>query len=262
MDSTAPVATNTNINVPIPISGTESVDACDATTGWTASASDSVATTTSKYVEGTAALTLVKAATGTATCYVSKTTTSIATFASKEFWASIYISAAMYGKLKTSGTCLSIRFGTDSGNYYQKDYTKADITTTAWNSLYFNTSTATSTTGSPGTTNLDYTYISYVTENIADTTSAADFVFDDLKVASSDDYLKALAVGYPSIDSGAHTITCRGVVSSTECNGRDVKEMAVFNADGTPIIWNHDTFTTIPKNNTIEIIFEIIDSVV
>jgi len=259
--STAPAVTDTALTTPIPIQNIETVDACNATTGWTASGTNSVSTNTSRYTEGGIALNLIKSDTSSAVISMSKTTTNIADFSSKKLWLFIFISTGGHAKLKASGTALFVRFGTDGSNYYQKNYTKAQLTANAWNYLAFSTATADSTTGTPGTANMDYTTVQYETVNSSDTTAAGDFVWDDMKVASSDDYYKALAVGYPAVDTGAHTLTSRFIVSSTECNGATLAEIGVFNSDGTPILYSHDTFTAIEKNNLIEIIFEQVDTI-
>ena len=261
ISSTTPSATDTDLNNPVPISGTTQIDDCEATTGWTANSTNSVATTTNFYKQGSKALTLIKSAIGSATCSMDKTVTNLGSFASKDLWEFIYISTRGYEKLKASGTALEIRYGTDSSNYYYKQYTKSDLASD-WNYLKLNTTNATGTTGSPGTTNMDYFFISYITVNASDTTSADDLVIDDIKVASASNYFKAFASGYPSVDDINLQITCFSVIASTEAIGASLKEVGVFNTDSSPVIFNRDTYTTIEKNSLIEVTYQTIDQMI
>ena len=166
----------------------EQVDACEATTGWTASGTNSISTSTAQVKQGTYSLTLVKSDVTSATCSASKTTTTVDVTA-KTFSAAIYISATLYAKLKTAGTVLEIRFGSDSSNYYAKTYTKIQLAS-GWNTLTFTTAMATSSTGTPVVTACDYTYIAFVTSATSDTAAAGDFIFDDLKLLSYGDALE------------------------------------------------------------------------
>ena len=256
--TTTPVVSDTTLTIKVPISGTEQVDDCEATTGWTASASDSVTLNSTTYKQGIGALNLIKAATGVVTCSMYKTTTS-RDYTSKELWVFVYISSTLYAGIEASSTALEIRFGSDSSNYYYKTYTKSQLAS-GWNYLYFNSSGATGTTGSPSIAACDYTYISYVTAAAATTTSAGAFIVDDLKVASSDDYVKIFASGYPTVDTGTREMTTRCVLSSTEANGYVVSEVGIENTEATPDLYSHDTFTAITKSSLVEIIFELIDT--
>ena len=261
IDDTTPVDTNSDINLPIPIQNFEVVDDCDATTGWVASGTNSVSLNTTRYVENQLALNLIKSDVSAATCSMAKTTTSLADFADKKLWMFVYISSALHALLKATGAALSIRFGTDSSNYYQKDYTKAELTAAAWNQLGWADGDADSTTGSPGTTTLDYTFIQYETAVAGSTSSAGEFVVDDIKVASADDSLKDISAGYPTINTGTRAMTTRAVLSSVEANGAIINEVGLFNNDSTPVLFAHDTYTDITKNEEVEIIFEWVDEI-
>jgi hypothetical protein len=258
--TTTPTVADTDIETQVPLSGTESVDACDATTGWTASASDAVATTTNYYKEGTAALTLSKAATGVVTCDMDKTTTS-RDFTSKTLWTFVYISSTLYALLEASGTAVEIRFGSDNANYYNKTYTKANLAA-GWNYLHYTSATASGTTGSPVIGSCDYTYISYVTAAIGSTTSADDFVVDDFKVASQDDYEKIFVTGYPTFNETDKTVTVRAFLNTLEANGYPVTEIVTQNTDGTPRLMGHDVINEQSKSNLDEFAFVIVDEMV
>lgn len=250
---TSASAVTTDLTLPVPISGTETVDACDVTTGWTASASDSVSLNTAIYVEGVAALNLIKGNTGTNYAYVSKSATA-KNFTSKKIWIYIYISDILYPLLKTSGTALEIRYGTDSSNYYKKTYTAADLVI-GGNNINFSSATATSTVGSPTITSCGYVYIQYFTELNATVTVANDFVYDNIVVASSDDYLQTFVSSYPIFDYTANETTIRCYLTSVEANGYNLNTIGYFNTDGSPIMSDIDVFNDESKTFNDEFIF-------
>jgi hypothetical protein len=256
--TTTPSASDTGLTTQVPISGTEAVDSCDATTGWTAGANTTRSVNTSTYKEGTGSLNMYVSSSATSGS-MDKTTTSV-DFTSKDLWQFVYISAALYANLLSTGAALTIRFGSDSSNYYYRTWTKAQLAS-GWNYLMFNTTTATGTTGSPAIAACDYYYVSYA-RAAAGTDSAGDFIIDDLKVASAGDYKKAFATGYPIVDDGMGEMTIRSVLSSGEANGFVIAEFGVENSDATPIFYSHDTHTTITKTDLIEFIYEQIDEVV
>ena len=253
MSATVPTVLDTALGRKVPINGTSQCDSCDAITGWTASGSNSVSLNTTNYKEGTGSLNLIKSDATSAAINASKTTTSVH-FTSADFWVFVYISASALAKLATS-TCLEIRFGSDSSNYYYKQYNLADLAA-GWNCLSFSSATATGTNGTPVIAACDYSMVKYTTTNATDTTSAGDFVFDDLKVATAAAYLLPISAGYPVADATSDTMTSRVALASTDANGYPLVETGLFNAT---TMFSHDTFTLIDKNNTMEIIFEWID---
>lgn len=255
LGTTTPAVTDTAIEIPIPITGTEAVDDCDAITGWTASGTNSVAATTTFYKEGDGALTLVKSDASSATCSVSKTTTSV-DYTSKTLWMFTYISASLYAKLEATGTALQIRFGSDSSNYYYKNYLKADLVA-GWNYHYFSSATATGTTSSPTITACDYTYVAVITANATDTSSTDDFIFDDIKVASVDDYKKIYVTGYPTFDEVNKKVTVRCHLTTLDAVGFGITELGTFNTDTSPAIIDHDVFTLQSKTDFDEFVFVI-----
>ena len=159
------------------------IDDCEATTGWTASGTNSVATSTAQKTKGTYSIALVKSDTSSATCSMSKTTTSV-DFTNRTFVASVYISSTLYANLNATSTALEIRFGSDSSNYYSKTYTKAQLTS-GWNTLYFTTLTSTATS-SPDVTAIDYTYISYITAATSTTAATDNFMVDNILTNDGD----------------------------------------------------------------------------
>lgn len=257
-DSTTPTETDTDLAHAIPITGTELVDSCDVITGWTDSADMTVSVNSSTFKEGVAALNLTKDGSGSTTASTSKTVTSL-TFTSKELSIWVYIvDGTALAKLETLA-CLNIRYGSDSGNYYEWNKDLADLVT-GWNLIDGLTSAnADSTTGAPALGAMDYAYIDLVATGAGITWSAGDFVMDDWKLVSSDDYFGSFEATYPSIDETNQEITYRMVLNSLVANGYNLKEVGIFNTDTTPSIWSRDVFTSISKSNTEEVRFIIKD---
>jgi hypothetical protein len=160
----------------------ETIDTCEATTGWTPSGTNSITTTSTFVKQGTYALSLIKSDTSTVVVTVDKTTPSL-DFTGKRVYIWVYISTTLHAKLSTGAQALVIRFGNDNANNYKYPLSKAQLTS-GWNLINF-ASTDCTTTGTPTTTNCDYTYFSLITENASDTAATNDFVFDDLKLISS-----------------------------------------------------------------------------
>lgn len=160
----------------------EEVDNCD-TADWTDSADMTTSLNESEYKENTKALNLTKDAGASATASTYKTTTSV-NFTSKNLSLWLYVKdATARAKLATS-SCLTIRFGSDSSNYYQwaKDLTDLSV---GWNLIKnLTSSNADSTTGSPTITACDYTYVALTATAAATTWSAGDFIMDDIKLTS------------------------------------------------------------------------------
>jgi len=258
IDQTTPAVGDTDLDVPIPISGTETVDDCDAA-DWVDSADMTTTLNTTTFKEGTGSLNLTKDAGASAVADTDKTTTSV-DFTSKELSMWLYIKdSTMLNKLAVTD-CVTIRFGSDNANYY--DYTRdlADLAT-GWNLIYFNTSTADSTTGAPVIAACDYSYIAIEADAAATVWSAGDLIMDDWKVASSDDFLKTVVSGYPTFDETLKQVTMRGFLSVNEANGYDISGFGWFNTDGTPKLCSEDSFTAESKSSTDEFVFISVDVV-
>ncbi len=163
------------------------VDDCDATTGWTASGTNSVTQNVTTYVEGTASLNLVKSDGSSTTISVSKTTTS-RDFTSSIFGTLVYISTTAYADMAATD-CLTIRFGSAAGDYYQYTRDKTDLAV-GWNLVTFTSATSDSTTGTPVITACDYTYVALTSDDAADTWIAGNVMLDDMRVAGGNMYLR------------------------------------------------------------------------
>jgi hypothetical protein len=245
-----PTVATTALDNPVPITGTESVDACDATTGWTAGTDSAVSLNTTTYKEGTGALNIYKTGTSANALSASKTTTS-RNFSSKDFHAWVYLTAVT--DLISAGTALSIRFGSDASNYWQRDY---DVSTLAdgWNLVVFDTSSPSSQVGSPDGTSCDYTAVLLYTDLAADTIAAGRVIVDDLKLASDGDYLKSYETGYPLVDETNVEVETQMFLPSTMANGYDIDSVAMVNTDATVQVFSVDVFTSESKSSTDEFI--------
>jgi hypothetical protein len=252
-----PALADTDLDVPVAISGTEAVDNCDAITGWVDSADMTVTLNNTTYKEGTGSINLTKDGVATDTASTDKTTTS-RDFTSKTLYVWFYIKdATAYAKLAATD-CLTIRFGSDNSNYYY--YTRdASNLSTGWNLIYYSTATADGTQGAPTIGACDYSYIAIKATGSGITWSAGDMIMDDWKLASASDYFSTVVSGYPTIDESLKEVTMRGFLSVTDANGYDINGFAWFNTDATPKMFSEDTFTAESKSETDEFVLITVD---
>jgi len=251
--STAATEDDTAMETNIPVQTTETIDACDATTGWTASGTNSIQLTNTRYREGTGALELIKSDVSSASILGSKILGAPLDFTSKDFWSMVYISTATLAQLATTGS-VQVRFGSDSSNYYYKTYDKASLSA-GWNFLKWNTTTATGSVGTPVVAASDYVAVQATTTNASDVFVADNFVFDDLLLASTDDYYKSFEASYPSVNETTQEVEIRCRVPTTNANGFNLTEFGIVNDDATEQLITHDTYTAISKDETDEIIY-------
>ena len=66
---------------------------------------------------------------------------------------------------------------------------------------------------------------------------------------------KAFVSGYPTIDETNLEVTIRTYLNSLEANGNNLTEFGVFNTDASELMVSRAVFTSITKNNTVEISF-------
>lgn len=175
------------------------VDSMDSTSGWTDSANMTVTVNTTTYQEGRGGLNLTKDNVTTALCSTEKTTTSVNfTNGKLQFWY-YCASAAAYAKLAAAGAALTVRFGSDSSNYYRWDLTKAQllglnqaVAGAGWQFLELSVLTPTAVTGTPVITACDYTYFGLTaSDGTTISWSAGDFIIDDVKVVVNGQQLGA-----------------------------------------------------------------------
>lgn len=245
----------TSLTLPVPISGTEAVDDFEDYTTWTAGTDTVLADNTTRFKENTKSMSIAKTGTTGTSMSATKTVTS-RDFTSKRLNLWVYITAL--SDLVASGTALTVRYGSDSSNYYYLNVAIGSLST-GWNYITFTSATATGTTGSPTIAACDYLAIIFNTDLAADTIAADRILVDDANVASSDDFLQAFVSGYPSIDNTSLESTYRCYLSSLQANGFDISGVAVFNADGTPVMFSVDKFGPESKSSSDEFAFVFID---
>ncbi len=247
-----PLVTDTDLDVPVPITGTEAVDDC-GTADWADSADMTTALNSTTFKEGTKSLNLTKDAATSATVSCDKTTTS-RDFTSKTLFVWLYIkNATAYAKLATTD-CLTLRFGSDNANYYIYTRDKADLAV-GWNLIYFTSATADGDQGTPTIAACDYSYLALKATAAAITWSAGDFIMDDWKLASADDFTKTFMTSYPTLDTTNHEIELRCQLLTTEANGHDLNGFALFNTDAPDLMSEEDTHTAESKSDTDEFIY-------
>jgi len=258
IDNSTPAVADTDLDVPVPISGTEAVDDCE-TADWTDSADMTHTLNASTFKEGSNSISLAKDA-GTSTTFSTSKTTTSRDFTSKTLFVWVYLTAV--ADLVATGTdAITIRFGSASGDYYQKGWDISELAV-GWNLLYFTSATADSTTGSPTIGACDYSFIQGTTDLAADTIAADRILMDDWKVASTDDFTKTFVSGYPSFDETNHEVEIRGILLSTEANGNNINGFGLFNTDGTVLMHSEDTFTAESKSSTDQFTFIVKDRIV
>jgi len=164
------------------------VDDCNATTSWTAS-TDATAVTvdTSTFKTRTGSLKLGKSGTSEATFNYSKTVGTARDF--RNGVVGCFVKFSSLSGLATTGNAVSVRFGSDSSNYYQKNYFKSDLLT-AWNFLYFklNDSDIT-TTGNPDDSACDYFQIVFTTTAVTDVFVTGTILLDNIFVVHEDHFI-------------------------------------------------------------------------
>jgi len=236
----------------IPLQNIETVDDCE-TADWTESTdAEGETLNSSSYKEGTNSLNLGKDGTSSTTASYSKTTSSL-NGTSKDLCLWVYV--ATLSDLATSNS-ITIRFGSDSSNYYQKAYDNADLTA-GWNFFKIAiTGGFDSTTGSPSISALDYSYIAFETTDTGDTITLGDLRMDYWHLVSSGDYFKALETGYPLISEEDLQVTIRGKLTTTEGNGHNISKVGFVNDDATRKLITGSNFDSYSKTNDDILIFE------
>lgn len=248
--TTTPAITDTDLETPIPLAISLPVDSCDSAATWTGNADATLTDNTTTYLEGTGSINMQKNGTASNICSMYKTTTS-RDFTSNELIMFFYIKDATALAKLTTNACVRIRFGSDSTNYYEFYFDKADLVV-GWNSLRNMTSaTADAITGSPVVASTDYTYVEYYTNNTADTTAAGDFMLDNIFTAQSSDFIDTLDAGNPVLDETTYNATITTTIALTDLNGWDITEFGTFNNDATKKMATRSVFPEVSKTNSV-----------
>ena len=255
--TTSVTLADTDLGHAVPIAGTNQVDDCEALTGWSSSTDLTLSLNTTVVKEGTNSINLTKTSGTEAFVTTAKTTSPQLDFTSKTLSLWLYIIDAPALAKLTATTAVIIRYGSDSSNYYQWDLDASAFTAGGFNLIdNLTSSNATSTTGTPVLTAMDYAYIILNTNNTTDTWTAGDFAMDDWKLADASSYTKTFESGYPVLDFTALTSTIRTRVTTVQANGYNISEIGFFNSDSpTRTMESRSTFTPVSKTDTDELIF-------
>ena len=243
------------------------VDSADATTGWSAGTDSAQALDTTRFKEGSGALDLTKTGTSGTTASTSKTTTS-RDFTSAFFGAWVRISSSLLANLNSS-TAVTIRFGSDSSNYYVKSYA-ASVFTAGWNYITFNKYNATSTTGTPVDATCAYTYVSFQVTSAGTTSSVGDFVFDDIATFTGNSqgvYLSTRGTGtidHFTADFGATFTPAASVtLSITVVNASnapvETAQCAIYKVSDDTELMNEDTETVTTGSFVVGVKYTIVN---
>lgn len=160
----------------------DQIDAMDATTGWTASTDGAIAlnSTPSQVNEGSVSLNIRKTGATVAAVTYSKTFSTSYEFFERKLNVDYYIETATN---LASTDAIALRFGTDSSNYYEQTFDRADVTAGAWKTLGFaRKDTGVTVTGSPGTSALNYFAIVVTADAAGTTITGANQRLDDLRL--------------------------------------------------------------------------------
>jgi hypothetical protein len=170
----------------------------------------------------------------------------------------VYIAdASVYQKFLISGTCLKVKIGSDSTNYYSKTFEASDLTT-GWNWVQLgvlNTNTETGTVSG----SLVYFEIEITTNNATDTFNAGDVVYDLLRQYETVDLLAD--IDGVTFNETNVTATVTASLLSTQAVGFNLTEIGTFNTDATPKMDGRDVYTSQSKSSEDEFKYTLIDGI-
>lgn len=177
------------------------------------------------------------------------------------FWLYIKDATAL-AKFLSSGTCLSLRIGSDTSNYYYKNWEASDLST-GWNWLHSG-STNLEDLDENGTVsgNLDTFQLEIITNNATDTFTTGDVVYDLLRQWEASDLWQDYVSGYPTLDETNFIATSRCYLSATQASGFDITGLGSGNADSTPLMAGEDTMNSESKADTDEFVWIIKDQII
>jgi uncharacterized phage protein gp47/JayE len=152
-------------------------DACDATSGWSAGTDGAINlnNTSGEYIEGTGSLQLDKTGTTTDTVLYSKTLGASVDLSLEE--QEVHLVVDDLTVLAGAGTVIEVRVGTDSSNYYYKEYTQSDFDEGEWKSIKISSTNNDGDTGAPTANNCPYIAVN-ITYSAAGTTASNDIRMD------------------------------------------------------------------------------------
>ena len=166
------------------------LDACDATTSWSASTDGAVTlnTTNAEFNEGSGCLNITKTGATQTSVTFSKAITST-DFTGRTFKLDFYVEDLT--ELKATGsTAVEIRIGSDSSNYYSKTFDQSLLAESSWNTLslaYNSSDDAAGATGSPDVDAIDYVAIVITYAASSTTVTAGDMRLDNIRLNDIED---------------------------------------------------------------------------
>ena len=214
------------------------LDSCDATTDWSAGTDGVITlnTTNASVKEGTGCLNITKTGATQASVLFSKTIPTARDFTGTQF--RLYFYCEDLTELAATGTAVQIRIGSDSSNYYYRNFTRTDISSAAWSSLTLdhNTSDTTNsgTTGTPTPTACDFIAINVTYASSSTTVSTGDMRMDDFRFNDEIDLNVDLTTGRIQITDASDYFPSTGKdqVRTSYLQGgsvpEDIKRLAIL----------------------------------
>ncbi len=260
-----PIISDTDIDMAIPLlDGTVNDDGSNTLTGSSGGDNSTANTTTFKAGAGETDVTaqnLIGNATNATKIWTIADLSSAGNVMTADqpfgLWLKI-LDAAALAKFLSAGTCLEIKLGSDSSNYYSIEFEASDLAT-GWNwitSNAVNVEDMTETSTVVGA--IDTFIIEVTTNNSTDAFIAGDLIFDLLRQWEYSDIIQDFVTAYPSFNETTMKVTIRGFVTSTQMNGFDFNVAALENEDTSIKVTDIDDFDNDSKADTDEFAFEFV----
>ena len=265
---TTPVVTDTAMETPIPISnGTINDDGSNTLTGSGGGSNSTDNTTTYKQggnVVDVTAQNLIATTGSVNKIWTIADLDTAGTIITDSKYVALWFyikNAAALAKLASTGTCLEIKMGSDSSNYYSITKEASDLAV-GWNWIH-SYPTIVSGLTETGTVSgsVDTLVIKAVTGSATALFAAGDVVYDLLRTYEASDLLKAIESGYPIFNTTNKTATTRFKIPVTEANGFDITEIGIFSKDTVPIMIAHDVTSGESKTKSDEFRYNSTDEV-
>ena len=266
---TTPLVTDTDVEIPIPISnGTVNDDGSNVLTGSSGGtdSTDNIAI----FKEGAGvvdvtAQNLIGNDTSVTKVWTISNLATLGTIITSSEHVSLWTyikDTTTLNKLKSTGTCLEIKLGSDINNYYSITKESSDLLV-GWNWITSNTDTVAdlSETGTV-TGDIDTFIIEITTNNATDEFVAGDIIYDLLRTWTDSDMLGTLVSGFPTFNTINKTVTTKTWLSVIMANGFDITEISLFTKDSTPIMITHDVISGESKSSSDEFLLSVTDKIV
>lgn len=260
MCNQTPLITDSKVYSPVPVttSNRATIDACDATTGWSVSGdatSVSLDTTAGNRLEGTGSLDLrATYSTGTATYY--KTVSSF-DGSTDYLFIGLYINDLT--QLTDDSATISVDLGTGGFTNYNTYNFNYDQLQTGWNAIVCNIDNPDSTSGSGATeATIDSIRVNIkIAEDLADD----NIIMDWIHTYPLADTFITWSSGYPTFNETNKTATTRFTLNSLKANGYILREVGLFDSTKT-YLHRRDTYTSINKDQYITVTWDLTDKII